>query len=289
MQAGMGVRISVTLRETLSSYKKGIAVVSHDTITIDGQTLSYIEHDAIDLLKMLKVHNFIPNIQRSIIYMAFEDMVINLPLLLCKGNDAVCSADKIQRILRKLIDRMIVKEKDRLLSYNLGIAYGDLTACFSVAGHITDIYKWLATSTARMPASLEAIPSWCENAAAGLNKTYSIQSDNPPLNSLMQKTGILLFDRRFLDSDSYRLKIDEETNRINADLIINKKDTKTLGALSASQISPTSLHWVRKAQCSKCSKDYFKCGCSKYHNDGTHLIMQDAPFVGLFWTNGTCQ
>ncbi|GAG92993.1 unnamed protein product, partial [marine sediment metagenome] len=115
-----------------------------------------------------------------------------------------------------------------------------------------------------LPNTVNEIGKWCENASILLSNIFSKSNDIPLLKNMIQRTGILLFERRFLDPKDYELRFDDSTKSIIAKLEIPKSNDTLYSIMTSGKLKFALVHLIKQTECSKCGKSYRYCGCIKY-------------------------
>ena len=221
----------------------------------------------------------------DIVRIAFEDKVLNLPLILHLGPDSVLLAVKTQTAIAQLCKAWINHGDDRIVSYNIGIQYSDRDVYFSVAGHVLDLNVWHQCQESTFPTDAAQLGEWCEAASEVLSDTFSKSNDVPPIRDMLQESGILIFKRRFLKPEDYRMRFDHDAHAIVADLAIPKDNQNLYDVIASGQLGVACAFLVRDSKCSHCKNSYHLCDCSKYLDPDVIQIMTDVPLLGPFWTN----
>ena len=285
IKAGQGIRISVSYHPRTEEPITGRIVRSFDFLTDDSTKYHYIESDTVEVVKALHRMSEQIDLPGDIVRIAFDDMVLNLPLILHLGPDAVLLAKKTQRAIAQLCKAWINRGDDRLISYNIGVQYSDRDVYFSVAGHVSDLAVWHQRKESSIPDDAVQLGEWCETACETLSDTFPKANDVPPLRNMLQESGTLIFERRFLKPDQYHARFDDDRHAIIADLSIPKDDQDVYNIVASGQLGVACAFLVRDTQCSRCGGSYHMCDCSKYLDPGVVQIMSDVSLLGPFWTN----
>lgn len=285
MDIGQGVRISVSYHTPAQNNNKNCFIIPYDFISHENVEFPYVEADFIEIVKLLNRKNLQIDYPTDILFIAFEDMILNLPLIMHTGENALELASETQKVVTELCDTWVSHEDNREIVYNIGIQYADMDVYFSFAGHVNDMKKWLLSPNSSFPESTDQIGKWCNNASGELIKQFPESKNWPPLYDHLKKSGLLHFERRFLKDDEFRMKYDEKSKSIVADLIIPKKNVALCDNVITGKLQVAYAFLIRDSECSKCNVSYNTCGCSKYIDDGVIQIMKDAPMLGPFWTN----
>ncbi|SFI41196.1 hypothetical protein SAMN05192551_1194 [Tindallia magadiensis] len=284
MEKGQGIKISMSYHPQSQGTGRQISVL--DSFTYNSQTYNYIESDTIEIIKVLNRMGEelrLPNEKVKLII--FEDLSINFPLINHYGNNAIGLANKTQEAILKLCNKWLNKGQDRVITYNIGIQYKNKDVYFSIAGHIFDIFQWLKQPESKFPSEVDKIGEWCKST---LDKLYGIFGENNKkveLKKLLKLSGILQYERKFLEPDEYKIFYNEKLGRVDARLKILKENTDLINLLKNGNLQVATSHLMGDSECSKCHKSYLKCGCSKYLDEDVVQIPKDIEFLPLFWTN----
>lgn len=285
MEAGQGIRISVSYHPRIEEPVVGRIIQTFDFLTHDSTKYNYIEADTIEVIKMLHRMNEQIDLPDDIVRIAFEDKVLNLSLILHLGPDSVLLAVKTQTAIAQLCKAWINHGDDRIVSYNIGIQYSDRDVYFSVAGHVLDLNVWHQCQESTFPTDAAQLGEWCEAASEVLSDTISKSNDVPPIRDMLQESGIVIFKRRFLKPEDYRMRFDHNAHAIVADLAIPKDNQNLYDVIASGQLGVACAFLVRDSKCSHCENSYHLCDCSKCLDPGVIQIMTDVPLLGPFWTN----
>ena len=286
MQPTEGIRISVSYHEKSHNENDSISFIPTDYFTNENNRRYYIEYDSTEVAKLLRRNGYEVVVPEDVMLIAFEDMLLNFPLVHHAGENSVGLAQATQDVFLSLLTVWSDKKDDRVISFTMSVAYDDKDVYFSYAGHVNDLLIWFKSKEATLPKSKDMIGQWAEVAASYIDKTFKIKSiDSPPLHNLLQKDGMLVFKRRFLKNEEYRMRYDESSGSLTGDLIIPKEDKNLFNIISSGKLAVACAFWVRDSQCSKCQSSYHLCHCSRYIDEGVIQNMTDARMLGPFWTN----
>lgn len=287
MEPEDGVRISVSYHPRHTGTNgEGYQVQVLDHLVRNGDRYDYIEADAIELIKILKRRGRAVSVPDNVFELAFEDTVTNFPLILHGGPNSVLMTEDTRIGLTDLCRAWVSRGQDRLISYSLAVQYSDRDACFSIAGHVKDLYSWLQAEESRLPADVSGVADWCESALGMISRAFRTANDVPPLSEMLQHSGVLVFKRRFLQPEEYcRVRYDPSESALVGDLVMASGDTTLYDAISSGHLDVAPALLVRGSTCSRCRRSYRECACSKYLDCGVTQIMTDTPLLALFWTN----
>ncbi|MBC2714935.1 MAG: hypothetical protein HF978_06460 [Desulfobacteraceae bacterium] len=282
MEPGQGIRISVSYHHPKIGIKEGRTIISYDRIKFDGNWMQYIESDTIEIIKILKENKELTVFYEDYIRVAFEDTVLNLPIFMHSGvnqnNLVKATLDSIKIICKTRIDNNI----DQLLSFSVGMIFGDRLVIFSFAGHISDFYEWFEGGPFELPKSISNIGEWSENIYNWMTNKFTVTIDVPNLEEIVKFSGILKFGRRRVNSKQIEFywSNEKECLMFKALMHKNKIDTIIKHGLSLAPI----IH-IKESKCSITGDNYPDSKYSKYLNDGSVEMIQKMEMLGAFWTN----
>jgi hypothetical protein len=198
MQAGNGVRISVSYHNKSKCNENMIVILPKGRININNEQKYYIEYDTIKVINLLKRKGYEVSLPQNILLIAFGDMLINMPLIHHSGNNSTYLARETQRVIGELCETWCRKRDNQVVSLNIGVEYDDRDVYYSIAGHVIDLVKWFQYTECNVADCVDNIGAWCSRAANILTDNFSISFDNPPLHDLLKHDGLLYFDRQLL-------------------------------------------------------------------------------------------
>lgn len=285
MGSNDGIRISVSYHEKSHHGNGTISFIPADFIINEQGRSYYIEYDSIEVAKLLRKKGYIVLIPEDVKLIAYEDMLLNFPRVHHAGETSVSLAQATQNVFLSLCKAWSNRGDDRVISFTISIEYDDKEVYLSFAGHVNDLLNWFESKEATVPTSQEMIGQWAENASRYMDNAFKKSIDSPPLHDLLKKDGMLVFPRRFLKNNEYRMRYDESAGSLISDLLIPKEDKELLEVINSGKLTVAGSFWVRDSECSKCHTSYHLCFCSKFIDEGVVQNMTDAPMLEPFWTN----
>jgi hypothetical protein len=283
MKPSDGVRISVAYHPP-DDNGPPVQVIAHDTYGSAENRFEYVEADTIEVVKLLRRAHVDVVVPEGLTRLAFEDMSANLAMILHRGPLAAETAEQTLGAVRTLCDAWVRREDDRIVSFNIGVSYSDRTVYVSYAGHVVALQQFLQQFGVSVPRSAEEYPAWINVMYERLNELFPPSGDQPRLSHMLQETGILQFDRKFIDRNTYRTGMDEN-NRPIVQFAIPRDHTDLVSLFREGRITYADLWIIKRCTCSGCGKEYVDCMCSKYVDELVHQEITDAELCGLFWTN----
>lgn len=283
LDAGDGIKISISYHSKTEKEKYGRIIQSFDVIGNDLKKYNYIEADTIEIIKRLRKKGESVNLPDGISYIAFEDMVINFPLFLHTGDKGIILAEQTNIAFSELLDDWRKRKDDRLVSYNIGVEYTNKIVYFSYIGHIQDLKIWMDSNESQLPKKEDDLGNWCEKALSFITDKFPKPKFDTIWNSL-KENGLLIFERRLIDEkEKNELSICYDKGlHCQMDLANNKQKFNDIVSYNLT-LAPIFL--IKKSSCSACTKNYRECNCSKYRDKGTCQKITDSEIITLFWTN----
>lgn len=231
-----------------------------------------IEYSAIDLLKIIKKENIISlTINPQTQYIAFEDMDINYPLIMHRGDNAIALANKTIEYLYKLCELFYRKKEDRIITINIGIEYENQIAIFSFISHIESMYLHYSKEAIKFPL-FENIGKWCSNQYNILHKDYNIESLH---DSFLNMQGQFQIRRYFINDlielhndGTYSLKVKEDKKAL-------------LDAVVEGIVKVVVVSIIKKSLCSSCNQEYMKCNCSVFLDENCSVEIKENELIGF--------
>ena len=284
MESGQGVRVSVSYHKKTDETKNVRTIRSLDSFFEGGSNWNfYVEDDTIELIKMFRAKKYPYLISDDVKFIAFEDRITNFPLFLHTGKNSVKMAEQTHSVIKDLCNVFVQKGKDKIISYSIEIQDPDRNVRFSIAGHVIALSKFHKENNLPFPQSVSNLGDWIEKNSIFLTSNFTSSLDSPKLQNLLRDSGVLKFDRRFLDPNSYELVSDEE-NEIHCKVAFN--DRKLEEVWKKGMLSVAMALIIKESVCSKCNSPYKFCNCSKYMDNDVKEIVKKIDFLGVFWTSG---
>jgi hypothetical protein len=275
-----GVHISISYHPKTTTTTATRLVCSFDSLSNGSVKYQYVESDVIEVVKLLKRENTGTDFQADLVKVTFEDMVLNLPLIMHTGLGSIALANQTQCAIRLLCERSVERRLDRLVSFTLGVDYEDRACFFSVAGHIESLNRWLKLPEAALPNTLDNVGPWSTRAFYTLANQFGTEHEGPPIWNVLKESGILRFDRRLLKAGEFDIR--KEADEFKIILQIPKED---IDFITNSGMRPARIWLIKESKCTSCGDNYDVCACSKTVDEGVVQQVNDAEALGMFWTN----
>jgi hypothetical protein len=285
MRRGDGVRVHVAYNPRGAGGRTPRQIEPLDWLTRGEERYSCIESDATELVKVLRRRGEAIVVPEETPRIKFRDAVLNLPLVIHTGTDAVRLVAGTVAAIRELCVAWGARRDDKLLSFTLGVEYDDRDVYYSFAGHIADVLDWLTKHPLQVPNGVNGISQWLEGVYETLNEDRAPANDQPPLSGMMQKSGVFAFKRQFLDPADYSLEWDESAQSIVAKLVIPRDKGELCDLINAHRLTAAGCLLLKRCECSACDADYVECTCCKTIDGKVRQIVKEFEVVGAFWTN----
>lgn len=248
----------------------------------DKEVVKLIELTALDLIKLVQRElDHKVTIVGDITYVAYEDLDINFPRFLLKGNDAVDNANKVIECLQILIGKLLKSGADRVITFSIAIEYEAAIVQYSFVSNIVSLEQYMRDNFIQFPPKFEDIGSWCSHHHKLMNLQFKTSALLSGRKSLLEDTGYHMIKRtlvpmemEYVDGNSFGLKIHESEQEL-------------LEAVDAGKITMAPAVLVKSTNCNTCGKDYLSCLCIHFVDDeqdkGAVMITDMEP-LGFIWT-----
>jgi hypothetical protein len=282
LRPGEGVQVHVSLHEKTAN-ESGRSVRPLDVVSLKDVARPFIDANTTELCKLLNRSGETCSIPVGVSLIKFGDMVVNFPLIVHAGTDALKLASRTLAAIGELCQHWISDESDRLLSFTLGVDYDDREVWFSFAGHLTDMCSWWRRHRLSLPENVGAIARWLDEAYAQLNELWPGDHPADLLHRLLQPSGTLLFVRRFLPPETFEVSVDETQEALMGKVKVTGHDQ--LRMMYSGELQVRAAHLIRRTRCSRCGQPYIDCPCSKVLDPDVTQVIEQSEFLGVFWTN----
>jgi hypothetical protein len=284
MRRGDGVRIHVAYHPKEDGSRSPRHIIALDWLSRGTERFNFVESETADLVKLLRREGRGVEFPSDIMRIGFEDMVVNLPLVMHSGPEAYSLAQETFSAVTTLCGMWAERGDDRLLSFTIGIEYGDRDVYFAFAGHVTDFHQWLGTFSMRFPDATTQLGTWVEEIYTSFLPECRAANDIPNLAAMMQKSGVLMFKRQFLDPGDFIIQFDEKREQLVAELRIPREKEAVCKLITSETLHVKPCFLYRKTECSRCKQCYESCDCCKYLDPGVKQVVKKFDLLGAFWT-----
>lgn len=283
MKKGAGVRIALSFDQKDDSQTISRTIEPMDSFADENGRNRAVEYSVLELIKALRRKGEEIVCPGGVSLVSFQDHISNLPHVKHHGANSVQHADVTLSAIKDLC--LAFGKQDRLMSFSVGVDYDTKSANFSFGGHIADILAWLELGEARLPRNEHELAKWAEVTAENLYKSFPEAHDQPPLEILQMRSGLIRFERVLLKQEEFTFKIDELGHSVDIELKVPQSDRELMGLLQSEELTASAFFELRHSSCSKCKADYSTCGCSKLMDKNVIQIIEDCRPLGAFWTN----
>lgn len=269
------------LRLSISIHGKGpedteVVMKSFDVLRRGDAKIPYVEADTVEFIKVAKRLGLEIQIPGSLTQMAFKDLVLNLPLVLHRGVNALRNAEITAQAVNILCTSWSKLNCDKLLSFTVGIEFSKYELRISWAGHVQALKEFVEAGNRLLPLSFDDVHAWTDRTLSALSDLFPDSRRKPTIWRLLQRnSGILRLDRRLLQPSEF--KVDAAENIVVADELYT--------AMHEMRVSPTEVWVIERARCSKGHPDYRSCECIKSVDYNVSEIVEKASLVGFCLTN----
>jgi hypothetical protein len=250
-----------------------------DTVSVAGETRSFIEQEAVELDKLLRRTGQSLGLPDDCVFIAFEDLSYNFPVIQHIGHEAVQRANETMKALATLCREWQSRGDCRVLTITCRIQYEEKNIGFSFAGTATDFDTFLHNDFS-FPMLESDAREWYERQAAVITKLYPKSQDYPDIAQLTRLTGILQLQRKFLDAESYEL--DQQGTDLVA--VYQGGDKEVVSYLREGLIRIAPAFEIIESSCTRCGQEYRECDCSKVVDNGVRQRISKCHFRGCYWT-----
>lgn len=258
---GILVSCGIINREFEDSYTRFIDSQMHK----NGS--KYVDFCVVDLLKIFKSHSegYSEEIYE---YIAFDDLIINIPPIYHCGTSAFQNANKTCECIKEYLELLVLTSAERLVSFMIACEIDQNEFIFfSYCGDISNILQMIRELNI-FPPSKENISKQCNLIDGYLTKEANAHIWTHEFDYFLSNDGALYFPRKFVKD----FEIDRDGEK--ASFKIYEKVAKDIAFASI----------IHEAVCSKCDEDYLGCQCV-VHKQESQIIMKNIETIGLFHTD----
>jgi hypothetical protein len=286
MTPDMGVRLALSIHPRTEEANSSVRLVKPlDRITDGLSNHPYVETFTLEIKKALSRKGTTLIIPDGTRFVSFKDFYINFPLVYHPETELQQSIKNTLEAIVTLIKALRAKEKDWVVSYNIAFPLDkEREARISTLGHIGALAKWLENPLSCPPITSDGLHEWSEKVADFLNNAFPKSIDRPRIFKVLMTSGILLINRKRIESQDFRITYSEEDQRFDFQLTFDKDNQNPIENLLSEGIQPGVGWLIEESKCTNCDQPYEKCECSKILDaDVAQEIMKALPFP--FWTD----
>lgn len=270
-----GVRMSISLHPKRGGTEE-VEIESFDALRWGDERIAYVEADTVDLVKTASRFGLQIALPQCLKRIAFEDLVLNLPLIVHRGPNSIRNSEITTAALRTLCESWSNRNKDELLSFSLGLEFPEYELRLSWAGHVQAFRRFFDNRGTLLPASLEALPDWTDSTLALLSNLFRERREEPTIWRLLENSGILTLSRRLLQPGEFDLNPENGEVSVTRDLH-DVMDKYSIGI--------TRICIIEHSRCSAGHADYVSCPCIKSLDDRIVQHVDKFSLVGFCLTN----
>ena len=256
---GIYVCVDYSEKERFSSFSDDFSLATCDFFLFDNSISYYVDRSFVELQKLLRRRGITVNSTSSYKYIAFEDLVSNLPFIHHPGTNSVQNANITLDAIKELISLYCKNCHERIISFIIGVEYEDKVITYSMLGNVVDMDNLLMY--------IKSIPDQSDKISDFLSKIKSMnkKSNNRlPLNNIKFING-MDFKRELISYDQFRLIFNESF------LSIEFSNRKIIEDMKKYHLQPAMVNIINKSECKKCKKEYKSCDCLKFESGGEEI------------------
>lgn len=234
-----------------------------------------IELNALDYVKLLRREHKPLGLPSEFRWRAFEDLDINLPLIVHRGDAAEASVAKSINCFRHYCRYLAQSGGERFITAEFGIEVADRLIKYSFAGRVQQLSTALDV-VPPIPGDIGGVPAWCSKLHEGLGRIYP-ESKFYFDHLEMVKAGALKVVRHHA--------MLEPASDGKLGVLIPQNDGDLRGALQNGTIALAPFFDVQACRCNECSTSYLDCSCTALLDHGSAgSTAEKFDLLGYFWT-----
>jgi hypothetical protein len=273
-----GLQISVSYHDS-ENLLPGCYIRPTSDLLIGDQRVGYLEAESIELIKLLRRSHQAVTVPEIVRWIAFEDCVINFPLVLHSGPPAVTSAQETLLAISKICGSAVDRDIDKVVAFHVGICFDELAAHFSFVGHVQPLTWWLSRPESRLPSTVRGIGGWLDAALREISSAYP-KPALPSLWTYLRSNGLLELGRRMVGKEEF--DVNATTGAVSSTIAFNPEDLKDAGS---NPLSLAEIFEIIASVCTACGQPYELCDCIKSIEDGIAEKVTAGEQLGYFYTN----
>lgn len=263
---GIYVYIDYSSKEKFTPFLDDYNLATCDCFAYGDIMSYYVDYSFVDLQKLLKKKGITVKSSFLYRYVAFDDLISNLPLIYHSGINSVKNANITLNTIKELISLYRKNCSERIISFIISVEYNNKVVTYSMLGNIVDMDDLLKQNI-YIPELLEEIPNFIKNIKLLNKKTCN----RLPLNNIKFTNG-MEFKRKLIFCDQFHLSRDEYS--INIELY----DQKIVEYMMKYHLQPAMVNIINESECMNCKNEYRHCDCLKYENGG-EIIKDMIPIA----------
>jgi hypothetical protein len=226
-----------------------------------GNAISrYVDYSYVELQKLLRKRGITVNSIFSYEYVAFEDLVSNLPLIYHSGMNSAQNANITLDAIKELISLYCGNCTERIISFIIGVEYEDKIVTYSMLGNVVDMNNLLKQDIS-IPDQSGKISNFLDKIKSMNKKT----NNRLPVNNIKFING-MDFRRELIFRNQFSLSYDDD-HSIN----IEFSDRKIGEYMEKYNLQPAEVNIIIESECKNCKKEYKSCDCLKFETEGEEI------------------
>ncbi|PFH10929.1 hypothetical protein BCF11_3364 [Collimonas sp. PA-H2] len=275
-----GVHAMVTY-QPLNNYDPEVdcMMIALGAISFAAAQRLVMEYSALDYVKMLR-ESLEGEVQLSqnIAWICYDDMDINLPLLLLNGRHAVSNTNTALQILWDMCKSFTAQSEHRFITSNISIVASDRLVSISLAAFAKDFVTMLPQGMPKLPEEISDIEEWLTALHATMAKYLKDQVSPCSVEDLMRLNGCFFMSRSFLP-ESCKVQFNDAGE---GTVEFPESETRVVEMISSKQWHLTPARLIYKALCSSCQCEYAACNCKVLITpSSTTVSVEDCELVGF--------
>lgn len=272
-----GVQICISYHECIEENSSSeIHICPSDRLRDADHSIRFVELLATNYLKLVRQSSNKPvSISDDVKIFAFEDHNVNLPLIICRGNDSYIQAKNMMVCLLESC-KELKGWGVKIVSASVGVEYDDMMVKFSIVGHPQSIVDYLEQEPFSFPDSRSQLGGWAKFQRDLLSRVFKGGEGSIHSLGFMSHIGELKVARKYLFDDAYDFKDGQLT------LKLKDPSPKLLELLESGELTGAPIFQIGAVECETCRKNYFRCGCIQRTKIGVHRKI-----FSVFWARSS--
>jgi hypothetical protein len=267
---GIYVYVDYSDKKKFSSFSDDFSLATCDCFMIGNTMSHYVDCSYVELQKLLRKRGITINSIFPYEYIAFEDLVSNLPLIYHSGINSVQNANITLDAIKELISLYCGNCTERIISFIIGVEYKDKVVTYSMLGNVVDMDSLLKQNIS-IPDQSSKISSFLNEIKLKNKK----RNNRLPINNIKFANG-MDFRRELIFRNQFSLSFDDHS------LNIGFSDRKIVEYMKKYHLQPAMVNIINKSECINCKKEYRSCDCLKFETGGEEI--KDMILIGCVLT-----
>ena len=279
---GDGIRVGLSYWPLPPQPSCSGAFVLAEHSLADGDRRTFVaDGDVLELRKALARSGGTLHIPDGIGLLNFDDLYVGLPTVHHTKDDLPRQLSMTHQALHALVAAWDASSCGRVIGFSLGIPLEDREAVVSVVGHTRDMMAFLALPLwRRVPMDRDGWSEWMEEVASHVNMA---SGGGASWSELLSDSWLVSVERKPVQDVEYRLV--PSARGLDYQLAIPKEQKALYDAIRCGEVTVAAAHLVTASVCSRCSRDYFECGCSRVLDSDVVQRIEAGEVAFPFWTD----